>query len=193
MNKLVSLVPLCFVLITAGCNSFMQKDCKKPHKTDVIAEDTEPDRSSNEEKAPPKRSGYLAGGSTVTVSTGEEDKKISVLEQLEQAKADLASSKAKIASLEEELANSKKCGVSLEAALEETKKQLETAQQTIIEGERIRKQLNESLEPHEKKIRELTLELTKTQIEETKAKQELIGLRIEQLSKKKKLQALDAQ
>lgn len=193
MKKMVSLIPLCFLILIVGCESFMKKDYKKPSQPDISSGETRPDNSSNEAVAPPKRSGYLASGSTVKVDTGEGDKKISILEQFEQTRAALVSSKAKIASLEKELVNNKKVKTALETELEETKKQLETAQQIVIENERLNKQLNESREPYEKKIKELTLELTKAQIEETKAKQELIGLKIEQLTEKKKLKTQDSQ
>lgn len=193
MKKMVSLIPLCFLMLIVGCESFMKKDYKKPSQPDISSGETRPGNSSNEAVAPPKRSGYLASGSTVKVDTGEGDKKISILEQFEQTRAALVSSKAKIASLEKELVNNKKVKTALEAELEETKKQLETAQQIVIENERLNKQLNESREPYEKKIKELTLELTKAQIEETKAKQELIGLKIEQLTEKKKLKTQDSQ
>ena len=193
MKKMVSLIPLCFLILIVGCESFMKKDYKKPSQPDISSGETRPGNSSNEAVAPPKRSGYLASGSTVKVDTGEGDKKISILEQFEQTRAALVSSKAKIASLEKELVNNKKVKTALEAELEETKKQLETAQQIVIENERLNKQLNESREPYEKKIKELTLELTKAQIEETKAKQELIGLKIEQLTDKKKLKTQDSQ
>jgi len=180
-------------MLIVGCESFMKKDYKKPSQPDISSEETRPGNSSNEAVAPPKRSGYLASGSTVKVDTGEGDKKISILEQFEQTRAALVSSKAKIASLEKELVNNKKVKTALETELEETKKQLEAAQQIVIENERLNKQLNESREPYEKKIKELTLELTKAQIEETKAKQELIGLKIEQLTEKKKLKTQDSQ
>ncbi|OHB40480.1 MAG: hypothetical protein A2069_01415 [Planctomycetes bacterium GWB2_41_19] len=193
MKKMVSLIPLCFLILIVGCESFMKKDYKKPSQPDISSEETRPGNSSNEAVAPPKRSGYLASGSTVKVDTGEGDKKISILEQFEQTRAALVSSKAKIASLEKELVNNKKVKTALETELEETKKQLEAAQQIVIENERLNKQLNESREPYEKKIKELTLELTKAQIEETKAKQELIGLKIEQLTEKKKLKTQDSQ
>ncbi len=193
MKKMVSLIPLCFLILIVGCESFMKKDYKKPSQPDISTEETRPGNSSNEAVAPPKRSGYLASGSTVKVDTGEGDKKISILEQFEQTRAALVTSKAKIASLERELVNNKKVKTALETELEETKKQLETAQQIVIENERLNKQLNESREPYEKKIKELTLELTKVQIEETKAKQELIGLKIEQLTEKKKLKTQDSQ
>ena len=193
MKKMASLIPLCFLILIVGCESFMKKDYKKTCRSDISSGETRPEESSNEAVAPPKRSGYLASGSTVKVDTGEGDKKISILEQFEQTRAALVSSKAKIASLERELVNNKKVKTALETELEETKKQLEAAQQIVIENERLNKQLNESREPYEKKIKELTLELTKAQIEETKAKQELIGLKIEQLTDKKKLKTQDSQ
>ncbi len=193
MKKLLSLTPLCFLILIVGCKSFTKKDYKKPYKATVSSGEARPDNSSNEDGVPPKRSGYLASGSTVKVDTGEGDKKTSVLEQFEQTREALVSSKAKIDSLEKELVNTKKIKTAVEVELEETKKQLETTQQIVIENERIRKQLNASLEPYEKKIKELIMELTKAQIEETKAKQELIGLKIEQLTEKKKLKTQDSQ
>ena len=193
MKKLLSLTPLCFLILIVGCESFAKKDYKKPYKTTVSSGETRPDNSSNEAGVPPKRSGYLASGSTVKVDTGEGDKKTSILEQFEETREDLVSSKAKTDSLEKELVNTKKIKTALEAELEDTKKQLEAAQQIVIENERLNKQLNESREPYEKKIKELTVELTKAQIEETKAKQELIGLKIEQLTEKKKLKTHDSQ
>ena len=198
MKKLVSLTPLCFLILIVGCESFMKKDYKKPYPSDISSEETKPGNSSNEAVAPPKRSGYLASGylasgSTVKVDTGEGDKKTSVLEQLEETRQALISSQAKADSLEKELENVKKIKTTLEAELEETKKQSEVAQQLTIENERLNKQLNESHEPYEKKIKKLTLELTKAQIEETKAKQELLGLKIEQLTDKKKLKAQDSE
>ena len=194
MKKLVSLTPLCFLILIVGCESFMKKDYKKPCKYDISSGEARPDNSSNEAVAPPKRSGYLASGSTVKVDTGEGNQKTSVLEQLEETRQALISSQAKVHSLEKELGNVKKIKTALEAELEETKKQqLEAAQQIVIENERLNKQLNESREPYEKKIKELTLELTKAQIEETKAKQELIGLKIEQLTEKKKPKAQEEQ
>jgi len=193
MKKLLSLTPLCFLILIVGCESFTKKDYKKPYKATVSSGEARPDNSSNEDGVPPKRSGYLASGSTVKVDTGEGDKKTSVLEQFEQTREALVSSKAKIDSLEKELVNTKKIKTAVEVELEETKKQLETTQQIVIENERIRKQLNASLEPYEKKIKELIMELTKAQIEETKAKQELIGLKIEQLTEKKKLKTQDSQ
>lgn len=193
MKKLVSLTPLCFLILIVGCESFMKKDYKKPYKSDISSEEAKPGNSSNEATAPPKRSGYLASGSTVKVDTGEGNQKTSVLEQLEETRQALISSQAKAHSLEKELGNVNEIKTALEAELEETKQQLEAAQQIVIENERLNKQLNESHEPYEKKIKKLTLELTKAQIEETKAQQELIGLKIEQLTDKKKLKAQDSE
>ena len=193
MKKLLSLTPLCFLILIAGCESFTKKDYKKTYKSDICSGETRPDTFSNEAGVPPKRSGYLASGSTVKVDTGEGGKKTSVLEQLEETRQALISSQAKVDSLEKELENVKKIKTTLEVELEDTKKQLEAAQQIVIENERLNKQLNESREPYEKKIKELTMELTKAQIEETKAKQELIGLKIEQLTEKKKLKTQDSQ
>lgn len=193
MKKLVSLTPLCFLILIVGCESFIKKDYKKPYPSDISSEETKPGNSSNETVAAPKRSGYLASGSTVKVDTGEGDKKTSVLEQLEETRQALISSQAKADSLEKELEHVKKIKTTLEAELEETKKQSEVAQQLTIENERLNKQLNASHEPYEKKIKKLTLELTKAQIEETKAKQELLGLKIEQLTDKKKLKAQDSE
>ena len=85
MKKLVSLTPLCFLILIVGCESFMKKDYKKPYKATVSSGETRPDTFSNEAGVPPKRSGYLASGSTVKVDTGEGDKK-SVLEQFEQTR-----------------------------------------------------------------------------------------------------------
>ena len=190
MKKLVSLTPLCFLILIVGCESFMKKDYKKPSKADISSEETTQGNSTNET---PKRSGYLASGSTVKVDTGEGYKKTSVLEQLEETRQALVSSQATSDSLEKELENIRKIKTTLEAELEESKKQLEVAQQLTIENERLNKQLHESHEPYEKMIKKLTLELTKAQIEETKTKQELLGLKIEQLTEKKKLKTQDSQ
>src|SRR3990170_6644068 len=142
MKKLVSLTPLCFLILIVGCESFMKKDYKKPYPSDISSEETKPGNSSNETVASPKRSGYLASGSTVKVDTGEGNKKTSILEQFEQTREALVSSKAKTDSLEKELVNTKKIKTALEAELEDTKKQLGAAQQIVIENERLNKQLN---------------------------------------------------
>ena len=77
--------------------------------------------------------------------------------------------------------NEKTIKISLESELEEIKSQLEITQQVIVENEKLTKQLEQSLAPYEKKIKELTIELTNAQIEETKTKQALVGMKIEQL------------
>ncbi len=178
MGKIVPLIPFfVFVLMTLGCESFMKKESKKPCTTDSF---------SGEIVSPPKSKGYLASGATVNIDTGEENKKTSLLDQFEQTRKALSLSQEKIATLERDLESEKTIKTAFETELEELKKQLEATQQLIIENEKIGKQLEQSQEPYEKKIRELTLELTKAQIEETKAKQELIGLKIEQLVEKKK-------
>lgn len=178
MGKIVPLIPFCiFILMTLGCESFIKKETKKPRATDSL---------SGETVSPPKSKGYLASGATVNIDTGEENQKTSLLEQFERTRKALSLSQEKIATLERELESEKAIRTMLEAELEEFKKQLEAIQQLIIENEKIGKQLEQSQEPYEKKIKELTLELTKAQIEETRAKQELISLKIEQLVKKKK-------
>ncbi len=193
MKKLTVLASLCFLLLTTGCESFTKKGDNKPRASDISAGEARTDASSQKTTAPPKRSGYLSDGSTVKVDIGEGDKKTSILEQFEQTRQALAASRTKAASLEKELANTKKTCAALASELEETKKHLEAAQQIVIENERLSKQVNESREPYEKQIKKLTLELTKAQIEETKAKQELLGLKIEQLTDKKKQKAPDSQ
>ncbi len=178
MRKIAPILPLCVIILAiCGCESFTRKEGKKPYNTDS---------SSLETVSPPKSKGYLAGGATVNIDTGNENKRTSLIEQFEQTRNDLALSQEKIATLERELENEKAIRATFETELEELKKQLEATQQVIIESEKISKQLEQSQEPYEKKIKELTLELTKAQIEETKAKQELIGLKIEQLVEKKK-------
>ncbi len=177
MGKIVPLIPLClFILTTPGCESFLKKDSTKPYKFN----------SSEEVEVPPKSSGYLVDGSTVKVDTGEGEKRISVLEQFEQTKQALAASREKIILLEKELENERTAKATLKTELNELGKQLEAMRQFIIENEKLRKQLEECQEPYEEKIKELITELTKAQIEETKAKQELISLKIELLMQKKK-------
>ncbi|MDN3513558.1 MAG: hypothetical protein NG747_04055 [Candidatus Brocadia sp.] len=185
MRKILSVIPLAlFIFMALGCESLMKKESKKP---------CSPDSSSEETVSPQKSSGYLASGPTVSIDTGVEGKRASLLEQFEQTRRDLASSLEKIALLERELEGERAIRISFEAELEELKKQLEATQQIIIENEKLNKKLEQSQEPYERKIRELTLELTKAQIEETKAKQELIGLKIEQLVEKKKQKSENSQ
>lgn len=185
MREIVPLISLClFILIVAGCESFMKKEGKKPCTSDISSEET---------PSSPQSRGYLASGSTVNIDTGEENKRTSLLEQFEQTRKALSLSLEKIAALERELESEKALRTTFEAELEELKKQLEATRQLIIENEKLGKQLEQNQEPYEKKIRELTLELTKAQIEETRAKQELIGLKIEQLVEKKKQKPQDSQ
>lgn len=177
MEKTVLFIPLCLLIFTtSGCESILKKEYTKPYKFN----------SSEKLEVPPKSSGYLAEGSTVKVDTGEGDKKISVLEQFEQTKQALAASQEKIILLEKELENEKAAKTALKTELKELQSQLEIMKQLVIENKKLRKQLEEYQEPYEEKIKELTTELTKAQIEETKAKQELISLKIELLMQKKK-------
>ena len=174
---MVSFIALClFTLTSLGCESFM---LKKNNSGITNASDKENASSL-------KSSGYLSSGPTVTIDTGEENKNTSLLEQFDQIRKDFASSLGTNASLEKELENEKTIKISLESELEEFKKQVEITQQLIMENERTCKKLEESQAPYEKKIRELKSELTKAQIEATKAKQELIGLKIKQLVERKK-------
>jgi len=122
----------------------------------------------------------------VLINTGEEGTKTSLLEQFDQIRKDLSSSLGTNASLEKELESEKAIKTSLESELEEFRKQVEITQQLIMENEKVSKKLEESQAPYEKKIRELTFELAKAQIEATKAKQELISLKMEQLVEKNK-------
>lgn len=177
MRKMVSFVALCLFTVTClGCESFILKK-NNPGVTNTSAE---------KNVSSLKSSGYLSNGSTVTLDTGEENKNTSLLEQFDQLRKDFALSLGTNVSLEKELENEKTIKVSLESELEEFRKQVEITQQLIIENERTCKKLEESQTPYEKKIRELKSELTKAQIEATKAKQELIGLKITQLVERKK-------
>lgn len=177
MRKIVPLISLCLFMLSAlGCKSFRVKnnnpDTRNP--------------SSGETVSHLKGSGYLSSGPTVVINTGEEGKKTSLLEQFDQIRKELASSLGTNASLERELESEKEVKISLESELEEFRKQVEVTQQLIIENEKVCKKLEESQAPYERKIRELTFELTKAQIEATKAKQELISMKIEQLVERNK-------
>lgn len=185
MGKTVPLIPFCiFILTLTGCASFMKRESNRHITADVF---------SGETISTPKGKGYLASGATVNIDTGEENRRISLLERYDQTRKDLEASLGKIASLERELESEKTIRITFETELEELKKQLEATQQLIIENEKLGKLLEQRQEPYEKKIRELTLELTKAQIEETRAKQELIGLKIEQLVEKKKQKPQNSQ
>ncbi|TVM00964.1 MAG: hypothetical protein CV087_11805 [Candidatus Brocadia sp. WS118] len=178
MKKIVPLIALSLVTLTPlGCESFMVGKNNNPGVTNA---------SGKETVLPLTSSGYLSNGPTVIIDTGEENEKTSFLEQFDQLRKDLASSLGTNASLERELESEKAIKISLESEVEEFKKQVEVTQQLIMENEKVCKKLEESQAPYEKKIRELTLELTKAQIEATKTKQELISLKIEQLVERKK-------
>lgn len=184
MRKMVSFIALCLLTLTSlGCESFMLKK----NNSGVT------NSSAKENASSLKSSGYLSSGQTVTIDTGEENKNTSLLEQFDQIRKDFASSLGTNASLEKELENEKTIKISLESELEEFKKQVEITQQLIMENERTCKKLEESQAPYEKKIRELKSELTKAQIEATKAKQELIGLKIKQLVERKKQKSYSKQ
>ena len=93
MMKIVPLIPLClFILMTLGCGSFMKMEGKRP---------CAPKGSSEEIVSPPKGSGYLTSGSTVILDTGEENKRISLLEQFDKLRKDLAASQGKTHRLKE--------------------------------------------------------------------------------------------
>ncbi|MBV6517884.1 MAG: hypothetical protein DCC43_01720 [Candidatus Brocadia sp.] len=177
MRKIVPMISLClFLLSVLGCKSFTKKN------------NTMDTRNSPAEEtvSHPKGSGYLSNGPTVVINAGEEGQKTSFLEQFDQLRKDLASSLGKNASIVKELESEKAIKLSLESELEEFGRQAEVTQQLIIENEKVCKKLEESQAPYEKKIRELTFELTKAQIEATKAKQELIRLKIEHLVERDK-------
>lgn len=185
MGKTVPLIPFCIFLLTLqGCESLMKKENNKHSTVDFF---------SGETVSAPKGKGYLASGATVNIDTGEENRRMSLLERFDQTRKDLEASLGKIAALERELESEKVKRATFETELEELKKQLEATQQLIIENEKLGKLLEQKQEPYEKRIRELTLELTKAQIEETRAKQELIGLKIEQLVEKKKQKPQNSQ
>lgn len=177
MRKIVPLISLSiFILSALGCKSIMLENNKPDTRNP----------SSGEAVSHPKGSGYLSSGPTVLINTGEEGTKTSLLEQFDQIRKDLSSSLGTNASLEKELESEKAIKTSLESELEEFRKQVEITQQLIMENEKVSKKLEESQAPYEKKIRELTFELAKAQIEATKAKQELISLKMEQLVEKNK-------
>lgn len=179
MRKIVPLISLSlFILLNAGCYS----------STSIKDNNSSARNPPSEETVSlSKGSGYLSSGPTVVIDTGEgKNKRTSLLEQFDQLKKDLAISLKTNESLEKELENEKTIKVLIESELEEFKKQTEATQQLIIENEKICKKLEESQMPYERKIRELTFELTKAQIETIKAKQELLSKKIEQLVERNK-------
>ncbi|MCF6150339.1 MAG: hypothetical protein E3K37_17025 [Candidatus Kuenenia sp.] len=162
---------LSFILLTCmGCESMM--------KTSLSTESPPP--------PPPKSSGYLTEGATVKIETGQRTNRITVLEQLAQANKDLKTEKEKVASLENELSEQREIQQMLEYRIEDNEQQLQMLEILKQENEQLKKQLVHAQAPYEDKIKELTLELAKSRLEETKAKQELVGLKIELLVEKKK-------
>lgn len=165
---LVSLLSLT-LLTSLGCESMM--------KSSLSTESPPP---------PPKSSGYLTEGATVKIDTGQRTNRITVLEQLAQANKDLEIEKEKVASLEKKISEQMEIRKMLESRIEENEQQLQLLSILKQENEHLKKQLEHAQAPYEDKIKELTLELAKSRLEETKAKQELVGLKIELLVEKKK-------
>lgn len=179
MKKSVYVAFLLLSVVSAtGCETLFKKETKKTYKQDSQREDAE---------APPKSSGYLSSGSTVRVDTGD-GRSPSLIEQFEETRKSLAVAQTKIGSLEKELETERAAKKSLETEVGELKQQLETSRQIAAENEKLRKEIVAIQEPYEKKIKELSLELTKAQIEETKVRQELTSLKIDQLMSNKKRQ-----
>ncbi|GJQ49257.1 hypothetical protein [Candidatus Kuenenia stuttgartiensis] len=173
MQKFLFLLSLLsFMLLTClGCESIM--------KSSLSTEPPSP---------PPKSSGYLTEGATVKIDTGYKTNRLSILEQLDQANKNLTTEKEKVASLEKEIAEQREIRKMLEYKIEENERQLQFLETLQQENEQLRKQLVNARAPYEDKIKELTLELARSRLEETKAKQELVGLKIELLVDKKKNQ-----
>lgn len=178
MGKNVSLILVCLFFLTIfGCTSFSKLDFKKVNTSETSEEETTP---------PPKSSGYLTSGSTVTVDTGDIRRKTTVLEEYKQTQEALVIAQDKIDSLQTELGRERELKAALERELKELKLQLEAAQQISVENEALKKQLSEIHTSYQKQIKELSVELATAQIEETKAKQALTSLKIEQLMENKK-------
>ena len=171
---------LVFLLLAAtssvGCETLFKKETKKPYQQDTGQEAPQ---------APPKSSGYLTAGSTVKIDLGEA-RSPSVIEQFEETRQLLAGAQAKVVSLEKELEGERAQRKLLETEVGDLKRKLETSQQIAAENEKLRKEIVAIQEPYEKKIKELSLELTKAQIEETKVRQELTTLKIDHLMSNKK-------
>ena len=116
-----------------------------------------------------------------------------MLEQYEQVKRECVLLQEKIVALEKALVKERAKSTALETELETFKEQQRTIGQITMDNEELRKQLENVQAPYEKKIMDLAMELTKAQIQETKAKQELISLKIETLMEKKKQKPPDEQ
>lgn len=190
MNKMIVWGFLCMIVfVTVGCESLIQRRYSEPAE---LAPDATAGVAAAEEGArTPKSSGYLSEGATVKVDTGEGRTKVSLLEQFEQTRRECALLQEKINALEKALASERAKGTTLEAELEALKEQQGTIRQITMENEELRKQLENVQAPYEKKIMDLAMELTRAQIEETKAKQELISIKIETLMEKKKQKSQD--
>ncbi|MBM4053995.1 MAG: hypothetical protein FJ264_04835 [Planctomycetes bacterium] len=171
MRKFSFLASLLFFTLFAclGCESMMKSSL-----------------STESEPPPPKSSGYLTEGATVKIDTGRRTDRISILEQLDHANKELQIEKEKAASLENELSQQRETQQMLEYRIEENEQQLQILEMLKQENEQLKRQLENAQAPYEDKIKELTLELAKSRLEETKAKQELVGLKIELLVEKKK-------
>ena len=119
------------------------------------------------------------------VDTGDGRKKTTILEEYRSMQDALVASQNKIDSLQEELKKEREHKAAIESEREELKRQLEAAKQISVENERLTKELSEVHKPYLKKIEDLTMELARAQLEETKAKQELTSFKIEQFMENK--------
>ncbi|MBF8276758.1 MAG: hypothetical protein HW390_1831 [Candidatus Brocadiaceae bacterium] len=196
MNKMIVWGFLCMIIfVTAGCESLVQWRQSKPEKPVTAPEPTVPNETTAVAVGahPLKSSGYLSEGATVRMDMGDGRSNVSMIEQFDQTRREGVFFQEKIDALEKTLANEKAKGVALEKELETFKEQQKVIGQITQENVELRKQLEEVQAPYEKKIADLSMELTKAQIGETKAKQELISLKIESLIEKKKQKSPDEQ
>ena len=195
MNKMIAWGFLCMIIfVTAGCESFQWRQ-SKPAKSVTAPAPVIPNEATVAAEAarPLKSSGYLSEGATVRMDMGDGRYGVSMIEQFDQTRREGVFFQEKIAVLEKTLANEKARGVALEKELETFKEQQKVVEQITKENEELRKQLEEVQAPYKKKIDDLTMELTKAQISETKARQELVSLKIETLMEKKKQKSPDEQ
>lgn len=189
MNKMTIWSFLCMIVfVTAGCESLIQWRQSKPDKPVSAPAPSVPSDAVAAEAAarPLKSSGYLSEGATVRMDMGDGRSNVSMIEQFDQTKREGVFFQEKIDTLEKTLANEKTKVAALEKEVEKFKEQQSVAGQITQENEELRKQLEKVQAPYEKRIADLAMELTKAQIGETKAKQELISLKIEMLMEKKK-------
>ena len=192
MNKMIVWGFLCMIVfVTVGCESLSQCRHSKPAEPAAAPDATAGVAAAEEGALTPKSSGYLSEGATVKIDTGEGRSKVSLLEQFEQTRRACALLQEKTNALEKALASEKAKGSALESELEALKEQQGTIRQITMENEELRKQLENVQAPYEKKILDLAMELTRAQIEETKAKQELLSIKIETLMEKKKQKSQD--